>query len=133
MTSPQPRKRTARPPGPTDPALVADAIATLADAGYRAAEAIDHVPARPGLYAIHTAAEVWQLLDLGAAPDARRLYIGKAEKSLQSRDLNVHFRSGKTGWSTVRRSLAARLQRHLDLVACPRSSTLPLASTGLSP
>ncbi len=49
------------------------------------------------------------------------LYIGKAEKSLNSRDYKTHFSTGKSGSSTVRRSLGALLKEKLNLTAIPRS------------
>ena len=39
----------------------------------------------PGLYAIHGEADAWRELGLGEPPDARPLYIGKAEDILASR------------------------------------------------
>lgn len=50
------------------------------------------------------------------------LYVGKAEKSLTRRDVRQHFGTGKTGWSTVRRSFAALLRDALGLVPVPRST-----------
>lgn len=115
--------------------MVADAVSALEQRGHRAALAVDHVPARPGLYAIHTAGNIWELLGLGGPPDDRPLYVGKAEKSLRSRDMRVHFGTGRTGGSTVRRSLASRLHAELDLIACPRNTAKPerFANFGLEP
>ncbi|MGW9738262.1 GIY-YIG catalytic domain-containing protein [Micrococcus sp. 140720015-1] len=50
------------------------------------------------------------------------LYVGKAEKSLTRRDVRQHFGTGKTGWSTVRRSFAALLRDELGLVPVPRAT-----------
>lgn len=69
----------------------------------------DAVPNAPGLYAIHADAASWLKLGLGAPPDGRPLYVGKAQASLRSRDLSTHFASGKTGQSSPRRSFAALL------------------------
>jgi hypothetical protein len=49
------------------------------------------------------------------------IYIGKTEKSQKSRDAQTHFKSGKTGSSTLRRSLGAILIDTLDLKPIPRS------------
>lgn len=100
--------------------LVAEASSCL---GQKAplAKAEHEVPRRPGLYAIHGAAKTWRELGLGDPPDPRPLYIGKAENSLVSRDLGTHFRNGRTGSSTVRRSFAALLRELLELSACPRN------------
>lgn len=91
------------------------------------------VPDRPGLYAIKGDAGVWAELGLGHPPDDRPLYVGKAERSLAGRDLRQHFGTGLTGWSTLRRSLAALLRARLRLVAVPRSPgrPSPRASYGL--
>ncbi|WP_188837837.1 GIY-YIG nuclease family protein [Flexivirga endophytica] len=65
---------------------------------------------------------------IGPAFEAQPLYVGKAEKSLNGRDVRTHFATGKTGSSTVRRSLAALLVDQLELVAVPRNVTRPSAS-----
>ena len=79
----------------------------------------------PGLYAIYGSPDVWQQLGLGPPPDDRPLYVGKAEESVIRRDVRQHFRTGKTGSSTVRRSLAAFLRRSLHLKAQPRNPAKP--------
>jgi hypothetical protein len=65
--------------------------------------------------------------NFGCAPafDGQPLYVGKAEKSLNGRDVGTHFAVGKTGSSTVRRSLAALLVGELALVAVPRNLAKP--------
>lgn len=62
-------------------------------------------------------------------------YVGKAESSLASRDLRTHFRTGKTGSSTLRRTLAALLREELDLRALPRNRERPayFANDALAP
>jgi hypothetical protein len=67
-------------------------------------------------------------------PDARPLYLGKAEDSLISRDLRTHFGDGRTGQSTVRRSLAALLHDALGVRGMPRNPANPayFANYGLS-
>jgi len=49
------------------------------------------------------------------------IYIGKTEKSQRSRDAQTHFKSGRTGSSTLRRSLGAILRKELNLKPIPRS------------
>jgi hypothetical protein len=49
------------------------------------------------------------------------IYIGKTEKSQRSRDAQTHFKSGRTGSSTLRRSLGAILREELNLKPIPRS------------
>jgi hypothetical protein len=53
------------------------------------------------------------------------LYVGKAERSLQSRDIRTHFATGRTGSSTVRRSFAALLRNPLVLRGVPRNMVRP--------
>jgi hypothetical protein len=88
-------------------------------------EAKVDVPRRPGLYAVHGEVAVWQELGLGEPADARPLYVGKAERSLASRDVNTHFSTGKTGSSTLRRSLAGLLADQLALEGRPRNTAKP--------
>jgi hypothetical protein len=97
-------------------------------------EAAGAIPPRPGLYAIHGAAESWLELGLGEPPDDRPLYVGKAERSLVARDLTTHFGNGRTGSSTVRRTFAALLRGILGLDAQPRNPARPerFANYGLS-
>jgi hypothetical protein len=83
------------------------------------------VPSRPGLYAVHGDAAVWEQLGLGRPSDARPLYVGKAERSLGSRDVGTHFATGKTGQSTLRRSLAGLLADELALEGRPRNRSKP--------
>jgi hypothetical protein len=90
---------------------------------------------RPGLYAVHGHVATWLEVGLGEPPDERPLYVGKAEDSLASRDVQTHFGDGRTGSSTLRRSLAAFLTARLDLVPMPRNPDRPgyFASYGLEP
>jgi len=83
------------------------------------------VSGRPGLYAIYGDATTWDELGLGAPPNSRPLYVGKAEDSLVTRDLKTHFGDGRTGQSTVRRSFAALLHDTLGLRAIPRNPAKP--------
>jgi hypothetical protein len=76
----------------------------------------------PGIYAIYAAPGVWEQLGLGRPPDDRPLYVGKAEGA---RDIRQHFRTGSTGSSTLRRSIAALLRNHLGLQARPRNPANP--------
>ena len=104
--------------------FVADARDALRRPGVLAgAEA--RVPHRPGLYAIHSDRQTWNELGLGDPPDARPLYLGKAEHSLVIRDLKTHFGDGRTGQSTVRRSFAALLHDTLNLQGIPRNTSKP--------
>lgn len=99
----------------------AAALNALRQPGLAIAEAEVRVPAKPGLYAISGASAVWVSLGLGEPPDHRPLYVGKAERTLKGRDVRTHFATGKTGGSTVRRSLAGLLASDLDLRGQPRN------------
>lgn len=116
-------------------ALKDEARDTLLRARGRLEGAEDRVPNRPGLYAIFASAQTWEELSLGIPPDARPLYVGKAEDSLVTRDLKTHFGDGRTGQSTVRRSFAALLHEMLNLRGRPRNPANPgnFANYGMSP
>ncbi|AVL96150.1 MULTISPECIES: GIY-YIG nuclease family protein [Microbacterium] len=109
--------------------LTNPAVAALTGERWAIMEAAQLVPARPGLYAIYGDEQAWRDLQLEPAPD-HPLYVGKAEESLVSRDLNGHFATNpkskpRTGGSTVRRSFAALLRDFLDLHAVPRNLAKP--------
>lgn len=112
-----------------------EAVRALAGPGLRAEDAAVTVPASAGLYGFHGDESVWLQLGLGSPPDDRPLYVGKAEASLAARDVRTHFATGRTGSSTLRRSLAALLVAELDLVACPRNPARPghFSNYGLEP
>jgi hypothetical protein len=101
---------------------------------------INSWPLRPGLYAVYGSLEVWRTLTLGDPPDTRPLYVGKAERSLASRDVGTHFGfaigggNSITGSSTLRRSIAAMLRTTLGLRGQYRNPTRPErpANFGLS-
>jgi hypothetical protein len=104
---------------------VAAALHALAGLRHSRVESVELVAKRPGLYAFYGDGHAW--LQLGLTPDFedQPLYVGKAESSLNGRDVGTHFATGKTGSSTVRRSLAALLTDELDLVAVPRNLAKP--------
>lgn len=133
-----PARRPRRKPGPEaqpafDAARAGAAEASLAGPGQAIDSAV--VPAKPGLYAIYAAAEIWHELGLGTPPDSRPLYVGKAEDSLVARDLRQHFRDGRTGSSTLRRSVAALLHDSMGFRGIPRNPQKPgyFANYGLAP
>ena len=104
--------------------LASKAVDALSGTRYAIADAIDHVPPKPGLYAVSADPETWQELNLEIR-EGCPLYVGKAEQSLQSRDIRTHFATGRTGSSTVRRSFAALLRDPLRLRGVPRNMALP--------
>ncbi|MGI8757071.1 MAG: GIY-YIG nuclease family protein [Acidimicrobiales bacterium] len=111
--------------GSVDPDIVTAALKALALDGVSVRESAHEVPAKPGLYALKANAHTWELLGLGLPPDGRPLYVGKAEDSLGTRDVKTHFGTGRTGSSTVRRTIGALLADQLDLVAQPRNPAKP--------
>jgi hypothetical protein len=111
---------------------VAQALVDLAGARHNRADATHGVQKRAGLYAFYGDEQAWSDLDLSPAFEGQPLYVGKAEKSLNGRDVGTHFSAGKTGSSTVRRSLAALLASRLDLVAVPRNLARPDGSANYS-
>ena len=104
--------------------LASEAVDALSVTQYTIADAIDHVPPKPGLYAVYADPETWQELNLEIR-EGCPLYVGKAEQSLQSRDIRTHFATGRTGSSTVRRSFAALLRDPLRLRGVPRNMASP--------
>jgi len=74
-------------------------------------------PIQPGIYAFYLS-DNSNLLDFGKS--GQLIYIGIAKYSLHDRDFKQHFNSGKTGSSTLRRSIGAILKDKLKLTAIPR-------------
>jgi hypothetical protein len=72
-------------------ALADVALSALSQAPQVLELARTHVPNAPGLYAIYADPSAWVELGLGEPPDARPLYVGKAESSLMARDVKTHF------------------------------------------
>ncbi|MGC5585637.1 GIY-YIG nuclease family protein [Ornithinimicrobium sp. W1665] len=104
---------------------IATVLESLAGTRHAHADAVRLVPTEPGLYAFYGDDRAWAELRLSPAFDDQPLYVGKAESSLNGRDVGTHFAAGKTGSSTVRRSLAALLVDELALAATPRNVAKP--------
>lgn len=75
---------------------------------------------KPGIYAIFFTGKTFPLQGY-RPPKNDIIYIGKTESSQASRDERTHFASGKTGSSTIRRSLGALLKEQLSLKPIPRN------------
>jgi hypothetical protein len=105
----------------TSDIVIAAALESLSGIRHVHREAVQRVPKEPGLYAFYGDEQAWSELGLSPAFDGQPLYVGKAERSLNGRDVRTHFAKGKTGSSTVRRSLAALLASDLALAAVPRN------------
>jgi hypothetical protein len=106
-------------------AVIAAALEGLSGPSHAHGEAVRRVPREPGLYAFYGDHRAWVELGLIPSFDGQPLYVGKAERSLNGRDVGTHFAAGKTGSSTVRRSLAALLVERLTLGAVPRNLAKP--------
>ncbi|MGZ6799736.1 MAG: GIY-YIG nuclease family protein [Mycobacteriaceae bacterium] len=119
----------------TNDSVIAAALESLAGVRHAHSDAIQLVPKEPGLYAFYGDDHAWSGLGLSPAFEGQPLYVGKAERSLNGRDVRTHFAVGKTGSSTVRRSLAALLGSEFGLVAVPRNPAKPdgSANFGLDP
>ncbi|MFD0798471.1 GIY-YIG nuclease family protein [Maribacter chungangensis] len=78
---------------------------------------IQNLPDNQGIYAyfLDTNKDLNEFGDIGDV-----IYVGLAVKSLQGRDTMTHLSSGKTGWSSFRRSLGAILKERLNLIAIKR-------------
>jgi len=76
----------------------------------------------PGIYGIFYIGDNLNLHGIPFKSD-HLLYIGKTESSQKQRDANTHFKSGKTGSSTLRKSLGSLLRDTLRLVPIPRSNS----------
>jgi hypothetical protein len=76
-------------------------------------------PAKSGIYAFYLS-DNSDLFDFGKG--GQLIYVGIAKGSFHDRDFNQHFKTGKTGSSTLRRSIGAILKTHLNLTAIPRGA-----------
>lgn len=76
----------------------------------------------PGIYSLTFIGTSFPL-DGFTLPEHKIIYIGKTESSQQSRDANTHFKSGKTGSSTVRKSIGALLSQSEEIIQIIRSWT----------
>lgn len=108
--------------------MITTVLESFAGTRHAHVDAVRFVPREPGLYAFYGDDRAWAELGLSPAFEEQPLYVGKAESSLSGRDVGTHFAAGKTGWSTVRRSLAALLVDELALVATPRNVGNPSRS-----
>lgn len=114
-----------------DDTVLRAALTALIDGPrHTVSDAPAEVPSVAGLYAIF--GDEHALASLAVGPDTRPLYVGKAEHSLVGRDLRTHFATGKTGSSTLRRTIAALLRDNLDLKAVPRNLARPDGSANYS-
>lgn len=73
----------------------------------------------PGIYAIFFIGENFPLFK--EIKNNQLIYIGKTESSQLKRDSKTHFSSGKTGSSTVRKSIGSILLKSENLNPIPRN------------
>lgn len=107
-----------------DDTVLRTALTALVDGPRHATSAAwTDVPSIAGLYAVFGDEHAIAALAIGT--DTQPFYVGKAERSLVGRDLRTHFATGKTGSSTLRRTIAALLREDLDLRAVPRNLSRP--------
>lgn len=76
----------------------------------------------PGIYAIYFHGKSFPISEIKFNPD-NPIYIGKTEKSQESRDAKTHFATGKTGSSTVRKTLGSLLREEFNLTSLPRNDS----------
>lgn len=76
----------------------------------------------PGIYAFFFIGKKFPL-DNFILPEHKIIYIGKTESSQKSRDANTHFKTGKTGSSTVRKSVGALLSQTEKITPIIRSTS----------
>ena len=74
---------------------------------------------QPGIYAVFCMTSDIPNIDKIIASD-EVIYLGMTTKSQQERDASTHFKAGRTGGSTLRRSLGALLRETLSLNPIPR-------------
>lgn len=115
-----------------DDEVVGEAVRALCGPRLQYCAAVESVPHEPGLYAFYGDERAWSELGLGSGADHQPIYVGKAERSLNGRDVRTHFAAGKTGSSTVRRSLASLLSDELSLTPLPRSLAKPDGSANFA-
>jgi hypothetical protein len=84
---------------------------------YNQIQSFSHLP---GIYAIYFHGDAFPDENLSIRT-GDLVYIGKTESSQQSRDRDTHFKSGKTGSSTLRRTIGSLLREHLSLKPIPRN------------
>lgn len=77
---------------------------------------------KPGIYAIFYNGKYLPHIEKAIKND-EIIYIGKTESSQLKRNANTHFASGKTGSSTVRKSIGAILKKKLSLIPIPRNDS----------
>lgn len=76
----------------------------------------------PGIYAFFYIGNDFPILGQSVSKN-QIIYIGKTESSQEKRDAKTHFTTGKTGSSTVRKSIGSLLYEKENLNAIPRNDS----------
>ncbi len=76
----------------------------------------------PGIYAFFYIGNDFPLLE-HSVPQHQIIYIGKTESSQEKRDAKTHFTTGKTGSSTVRKSIGSLILKKENLNPVPRNNS----------
>lgn len=76
----------------------------------------------PGIYALFFYGSIFPLENY-QLKNKEILYIGKTESSQKKRDADTHFKTGKTGSSTLRKTFGSLLQQQFNLRPIPRSQS----------
>ena len=76
----------------------------------------------PGIYAFFYIGNDFPLLG-NSVSKHQIIYIGKTESSQEKRDAKTHFTTGKTGSSTVRKSIGSILCSQMNLKPIPRNDS----------
>lgn len=76
----------------------------------------------PGIYAVFFFGEDFPLDNIKPAPD-EVIYLGKTESSQEKRDAKTHFKNGKTGSSTLRKTIGSLLRKSYNLKPIVRNNS----------
>lgn len=76
----------------------------------------------PGIYAFFFIGNKFPFLE-NKVNKHQLVYVGKTESSQEKRDAKTHFATGKTGSSTVRKSIGALLNTETSLTPIPRNNS----------
>ncbi len=76
----------------------------------------------PGIYAVFFFGEHFPIENIKPAPD-EVIYLGKTESSQEKRDAKTHFKSGKTGSSTLRKTIGSLLRNKYNLKPIVRNNS----------
>lgn len=76
----------------------------------------------PGIYSIFFCGNIFPVENYIPKQD-EIIYLGKTESSQEKRDSKTHFKSGKTGSSTVRKTIGSLLRIKHNLKPIPRNNT----------